>query len=195
MTRPERWVDRSLAEFVRAAAAPGPAPGSGSVAAVVGALGAGLASMALASTRGEDAAADDARELAREMEELLARVDRDTEAYARYLEARAGRGALAPAVEGSIEVPFEMVEHALAALQRLADGISRVRPHLRSEVVTATQALFACVEGAASTARANLPALTEPDRRAARAQALDARRGQAAELVRAIQAQLGGDPR
>src|SRR5262245_11962328 len=104
-TRTERsepdWVDRSLAEFARAAAARGPVPGSGSVAAAVGALGAGLASMALGNAGGE-AGAQAAAELARTMEQLLARVDGDARAYASYLEARAGRGDLGAAVEGSI---------------------------------------------------------------------------------------------
>lgn len=195
MTRPERWVDRSLAEFARAAAAEGPVPGSGSVAAAVGALGAGLASMALGATRGEDARPDAARELAREMEELLALVDRDIEAYGRYLEARAGRGALAPAVEGSIAVPTEMAERALGALQRLAEGAGGVRPRLWSEVVTASQALFACVEGATFTARANLPGLEGADARAARSQALALLCARADELVRAIQARVRDEPR
>src|SRR5262245_26793855 len=126
------WVDRSLAEFARAAAARGPVPGSGSVAAAVGALGAGLASMALGSGRGEGSGAAAAAELARRMEELLAQVDGDALAYNRYLEARAGRGQLDEAIEGSIAAPEEVAEHALAALERLAGTLAAVRPLLAS---------------------------------------------------------------
>lgn len=165
------------------------------MAAAVGALGAGLASMALGATRGEGARPEDARELAREMEELLSLVDRDIEAYGRYLEARAGRGALAPAVEGSIAVPVEMADRALAALQRLAQGAQGVRPRLRSEVVTASQALLACVEGATFTARSNLPGLDGADARTARSQALTVLCARADELVRVIQARVRDEPR
>jgi len=195
MTGSGRWVDRSLAEFARATAAQGPVPGSGSVAAAVGALGAGLASMALGSARDEGAAAQAARELARTMEALLARVDADAEAYARYLEARAGRAELEPAVEGSIAVPAEMAALALAALQRLAEGSTAVRPRLHSELVTASQALFACVEGATFTARSNLSGLAAPERCAEHEHALGELRARAAGLVRAIQEPLGGDRR
>jgi glutamate formiminotransferase/formiminotetrahydrofolate cyclodeaminase len=191
MTRTEGnepgWVDRSLAEFARAAAAQGPVPGSGSVAAAVGALGAGLASMALGSVRGESHRAESASELARLMEGLLARVDGDAQAYASYLEARAGRGELAPAIEGSIAVPCEVAEHALAALERLADGAAAVRARLASEVLTASQALLACVEGATFTARSNLPGLDEPRLRDERRRELSALCARARELARTIQ--------
>ena len=189
------WVDRSLAEFARAAAAQGPVPASGSVAAAVGALGAGLARMALGSVRGEASAARAAAELRQRMEGLLACVDRDAAAYASYLEARAGRAELAPAVAGSIAVPREMAVGALAALEELAAGIAAVRPRLASEGLTAAQALLACVEGASFTARSNLPGLADPREREARRRELLGLEERAAELVRAIKDHLERDSR
>ena len=190
MTKPERWIDASLAEFTRAAAAQGPVPGSGSVAAALGALGAGMASMALGSGRGEDSVARLSAEAARLAEGLLACVDDDTRAYGGYLEARAGRGDLAAAVEGSIAVPEAIAERALAALACLERGIPAVRSHLYSEGVTATQALLAAVESATFTARSNLPGLGDVRAREARAAALEARVAGARELARTLHARL-----
>lgn len=190
MTRSRVLVDGSLSDFVRAAAAPGPVPGSGSVAAAVGALGAGLASMALRSARGEgpaDGLADDEAGL---MTALLERVDGDAEAYGRYLEARGGKGDLAAAIERSIAVPREIAECSLAALERLEAGVASVRPRLQSEVMTAAQALRAAVEGAAFTACANLPGLADPSARARQRAQLDALCGRAGELVRALHEHL-----
>ena len=186
MTKPERWIDASLAEFTRAAAAQGPVPGSGSVAAALGALGAGMASMALGSGRGEDSVARLSAEAARLAEGLLACVDEDTRAYGGYLEARAGRGDLAAAVEGSIAVPEAIAEHALAALVCLERGFPAVRSRLYSEGVTATQALLAAVESATFPARSNLPGLGDVRTRETRAAALEARVTRARELARTL---------
>jgi formiminotetrahydrofolate cyclodeaminase len=186
MTKPERWIDASLAEFTRAAAAQGPVPGSGSVAAALGALGAGMASMALGSARGEASAARLAAEAGELAEGLLACVDEDSHAYAGYLEARAGRGDLAAAVEGSIAVPEAIAERALAALVCLERGFPAVRPRLHSEGVTATQALLAAAESATFTARSNLPGLGDVRAREARAAALETRVARARDLARTL---------
>ncbi|NOT29382.1 MAG: hypothetical protein HOP15_02910, partial [Planctomycetes bacterium] len=118
-------------------------------------------------------------------------VDRDAEAYARYLAARAGRADLGPAIEGSIAVPRQVAELALAALERLAAGIALVRPRLASEAVTAAQALLACVEGATFTARSNLPGLSDPRAREERRGELCALAVRARELARAIRDRFG----
>jgi formiminotetrahydrofolate cyclodeaminase len=139
----------SLAEFSRAAASRAPAPGSGSVAALLGALGSSLASMALGATTGED-------ELARLRESLLALVDRDAEAYRAFLDAPPDeRGS---ALARAAEVPAEIARQSLTALEILARGLPRVRTILRCECSTAAGALLAAVEGAVETARANLQA-------------------------------------
>ncbi|HEX6882752.1 MAG TPA: cyclodeaminase/cyclohydrolase family protein [Planctomycetota bacterium] len=190
MATPQGLIDRSLAEFVRAAAAPGPVPGSGSVAAALGALGAALGSMALGAARGEDHAPEAARTAARALgasaEALLAAVDEDARAYQGFLEARAGRGALPEALARSIAVPRTVAEGALAALERLSAGWAGIRPRLASEGLTAAQALLACVEGAAFTASANLEGLADAGARAAQAGELEALRGRARDLARAV---------
>ena len=186
MATPQGLIDRSLAEFVRAAAAPGPVPGSGSVAAALGALGAALGSMALGAARGEGHAPEAARAHGASAEALLAAVDEDARAYQGFLEARAGRGALPEALARSIAVPRTVAEDALAALERLSAGWAGIRPRLASEGLTAAQALLACVEGAAFTASANLAGLADAGARAAQAGELEALRGRARDLARAV---------
>ena len=197
MTRAAGLIDRSLAEFARAVAAPGPVPGSGSVAAALGAFGAGLASMALGAGRGEGVAIEGSAGAARRMEALLARVDLDAEAYAGFLEARAGRGELTAAIERSIAVPCEIAAEALAALEGLVAACAAVRPRLRSEAVTAAHALRAAVEGATFTAGANLPGLADARERERRGVELQALRARAEGLLVAFQDRLrdalGGD--
>jgi formiminotetrahydrofolate cyclodeaminase len=190
MTTPGRWVDRPLADFVRAAAAPGPVPGSGSGAAALGALGAALASMALARPAGEGDADGPSERLRACMEALLARVDEDVEAYAAFLAARAGRGALEPAVEASFAVRAALADDGLSALGELAGHAAEARPHLASEVVTAAEALLACVRGATFTARSNLRGLADLARRTALAHALDQREARAAALHATVRASL-----
>jgi len=197
----------TLAGFARKAAEPGPVPGSGSVAAALGALGAGLASMALRATAGESTttrqddaqgaqgAQDHAQGAAATMEALLARVDADATAYARYLEARAGHGDLAEAVAGSIAVPREVAEQALAALERLERGLGSVRPRLRSEAFTASRALLAAVESACHTAGSNLPALDDPAERERVRTTLEALRARARACGARLEAALSDPPR
>jgi formiminotetrahydrofolate cyclodeaminase len=193
MTTSDGLIDLSLAEFARAAAAPTPVPASGCVAAAVGALGAGLASMALGSTRGEGrterAARATAAELAQLMEGLLARVELDAEAYAQFRAARAGDGSLEAALERAIAVPREIAEQAVAALERLAAGKDGLRPRLYSEGFTAAAALLASVEGATFTARANLAEL--PDGGARQAGELEALRARAEDLARTVRTHVG----
>lgn len=185
MEKPERWIDASLAEFTRAAAAQGPVPGSGSVAAALGALGAGMASMALGSVRGEGSTGCSSAEAGELAEGLLERVDEDARAYAGYLEARAGHGDLPRAVEASIAVPEAVADQAVAALVCLERGVSSVRARLHSECLTATHALLAAVESATFTARSNLPGLGEAERET-RLVTLEARCARGRELARLI---------
>lgn len=162
------------------------------MAAALGALGAGLASMALGSGRGEGQAARLALEETRLMGGLIAAVDRDAEAYVGYLEARAGRGDLVHAVERSIAVPLDIAEQALAALESLLAGVGAIRPRLSSEGVTAAWALRAAVEGATSTADANLAGLLDAGVRERRRAELESLRTRAEHLLGALCASLRG---
>jgi formiminotetrahydrofolate cyclodeaminase len=193
MTDPTALADLSLSDLTRAVASASPVPGSGSVAAALGALGTGLASMALAARSGEEAPSESQAALERTRAELLARIDRDAAAYRSFLSARRGKGNVAEAAELSIRVPREVAELALDALEHLAAGLPRVRRQLSSECVTAGEALFAAVEGAVFTAGSNLETLADARRRAEHGAALATLRRRAHELHRTLRERLA-DP-
>jgi len=179
-----KLTDLSLAEFCRRVASRSPTPGSGSVAALVGALGTGLASMALRSAAGDTAAP--CAELERLRESLLERVDQDAEAYEAFRAAPAASPVREQALQRSIAVPAEIAQLSLEALRALAEGASGVRPALASECQMAAGALLAAVEGAAATAAANLPGLGDSAAAADHGFRLGAIRRRARELSEGV---------
>ncbi|MGA0058398.1 MAG: glutamate formimidoyltransferase [Planctomycetota bacterium] len=129
-----RLVDRSVMGFVEETASESPAPGGGSVAALLGALGAALAAMVAnlsAHRRGWD---DRWQEFSTHAErakvcqdELIHLVDADTAAFDRVMaafglpkgtesEQQARRAAIEDATRAAAEVPLRTMEVALQAL-------------------------------------------------------------------------------
>lgn len=132
-------IDLSLRAFVDRAAEPTPEPGGGSVAALVGALGAGLATMVCALTIGRPKYAEVGPDLERRRHrlialrhELAALVDADVQAYGQVMAAyqlpksteaeRTRRdAAVAAGLISAIGTPLdlakagvEVIDHALA---------------------------------------------------------------------------------
>lgn len=137
------------------------------MAAAVGALGAGLASMAFRHVSGEAKAAYAAAradELEGLSSSLLNLVDADAQAYEAWRATRADAGADAAgdgeaarkAAEQALEVPLEIMEAAVAALRLLALGAPDVSAALRCECVTAARSLAAAVESAGIVVAENL---------------------------------------
>ena len=126
---PARLVERSLRGFVEETASESPAPGGGSVAAAVGALGAALATMVAnlsSHRRGWDERWEEFSEWAERGKachaELTELVDRDSEAFEAIMAAwkvdPARRdGLLQAATRGAIDVPLRVMELALEALE------------------------------------------------------------------------------
>jgi glutamate formiminotransferase/formiminotetrahydrofolate cyclodeaminase len=139
-------VDRSVRGFVEETASESPAPGGGSVAATVGALGAALGTMVAnlsSHKRGWDARWEEFSDWAEKgkacQDELLALVDRDTDAFNAIMaswrlpegseaEKAAKAEAVQAAVAGAIEVPLRIMEVArdsmAVAEARAADGLA-----------------------------------------------------------------------
>ena len=130
-------IHMRLNQFADTAASEAPAPGGGSVSAYVGALGAALGTMVAnlsSHKRGWD---DRWEEFSRWAEQgqvikdtLLRLVDDDTHAYNRLLEAfrlpqgsaeeKAARSqAIQTATKGAIDVPFRVMQQALASMDVL----------------------------------------------------------------------------
>lgn len=152
----------------------GPTPGAGSGAAASAALGAALVSMAFRRSASEGASPvpaymggrADALDALRET--LLDLVDEDAEAYAAFLSARAAsrdgdaaqakrRAALERAARSAVEVPFDILESALAGLRLAAVGAPDQHPNLHCETEAGALALHAAVLGAARIVRENVP--------------------------------------
>jgi formiminotetrahydrofolate cyclodeaminase len=172
-------LSMTLTEYLERAAAGTPTPGGGSVAALAGALGAAMASMAGNFTAGRRKFAA----VEAETRELLAVLDRagatlrrlvqtDTEAYGAVSQAfalpratddekRARRSAVAAACRGAMAVPLEAVRAcraALAASERLA---VIANPRLISDVGVAAILLEAAARAAALNVQVNLPQIDD----------------------------------
>ena len=172
---------KTLIAFLDELASSSPAPGGGSVAALAGALGAGLTSMVCNLTIGKKKYA----EVEGEMKAILAQaeglraqftelIDRDTVAFNKVMEAfglpketepqKALRAAaVREATKEATLVPLEVMKHcidALALTQRVAD---QGNPNAASDVGTSALMLHAACSAAALNVRINLKELQDPE--------------------------------
>jgi glutamate formiminotransferase/formiminotetrahydrofolate cyclodeaminase len=208
----QRLVDRTLAGFVHETASDSVAPGGGSVAAAVGALGAALGTMVAnlsAHKRGWDERWEEFSEWAergkRCHDELLALVDRDTEAFNAIMSAfglpkgtpeeKAARtAAVQRATRGAIEVPLRVMEVALEALEVVRAMAERGLPSSVSDAGVGALCARAAVHGAGLNVRINAKELADERARAeyvARAAALlEEARAREAAVLKAVEAKL-----
>jgi glutamate formiminotransferase/formiminotetrahydrofolate cyclodeaminase len=174
----KRLVDLSLVGFTHVTASESPAPGGGSVAAAVGALGAALGTMVanLSShkpgwdARWEEfsASAVKGRDL---HERLLALVDADTAAFNAIMEAwkaptEVRQARIEAATVGAIEVPLAVMRDALAALDVCRLMAETGMDASLSDAAVGALCARTAVRGAGFNVRINAKGLTDPLRRA-----------------------------
>ena len=168
-----------LREFCNETLSDSPAPGGGSVAALMGALGASLGGMVAnlsAGKRGWDAKLEyfsnwavKAQQL---KDELLALVDEDTAAFNKVMDAfalpkesaeeKAARSAaIEQATKYAAEVPLKVMETASKSYELLAEMAEKGNPASVSDVGVGALATHACIEGAALNVRINLAQLKD----------------------------------
>jgi glutamate formiminotransferase/formiminotetrahydrofolate cyclodeaminase len=156
-----------------------PAPGGGSVAALMGALAASLGGMVAnlsAGKRGWDnkleyfsAWAVKAQQL---KDELLSLVDEDTHAFNGVMDAfalpknsaeeKAARtAAIEEATRHATEVPLKVMETAARSYELLSEMADNGNPASVSDVGVGALATRACIEGAAMNVRINLGQLKD----------------------------------
>ncbi len=202
-----RLVDLSVTGFTESAASDSPAPGGGSVAAAMGALGAALGTMVanLSSHKpGWDARWEEFSDWAERGKrcyvELLALVDRDTEAFNGLMaafgwpkgtaaEKEARTAAIQAATAGAIDAPLRVME---VAVESMAVAAAMAEHGMQSSISDAGVGAIAArgaVLGAWLNVRINAKDLADEARRAdylARAKALaeEAQRLEAAILAR-----------
>jgi glutamate formiminotransferase/formiminotetrahydrofolate cyclodeaminase len=175
----------NLREFCNETLSDSPAPGGGSVAALMGALGASLGGMVAnlsAGKRGWDDKLEyfsnwavKAQQL---KDELLALVDEDTAAFNKVMdgfalpkesgEEKAARAAvIEEATKYAAEVPLKVMETASKSYELLAEMAERGNPASVSDVGVGALATRACIEGAALNVKINLAQLKDEKFKAA----------------------------
>ena len=172
-------VKMNLREFCNETLSDSPAPGGGSVAALMGALGVSLGGMVAnlsAGKRGwEDKLSyfsDWAVKGQQLKDELLFLVDEDTAAFNKVMDAfalpkesaeeKAARSAaIQTANKYAAEIPLRVMETASRSYPLLAEMAEKGNPASISDVGVGLLAVRACIDGAALNVRINLAGLKD----------------------------------
>ena len=178
-------VAQSVTGFADELSSDSPAPGGGSVAALSGALSAGLSAMIGNLThglKGHEEAWEAMSKLAAAAQSskgwYLAAVDRDTEAFnqviaaartkARTDEQKAAKAeAVLAANEGATRVPLEVLEGCAGLLDLAREAATSGNPNSLSDAGVAAWCARACAEGAYYNVLINLPGLARDEQLAA----------------------------
>ena len=172
-------VKINVREFCNETLSDSPAPGGGSVAALMGALGASLGGMVAnlsASKRGWDDKLEYFSNWAVKAQslkdELLALVDEDTNAFNKVMDAfalpknspeeKAARAeAIEEATKHAAEVPLRVMKTAATSYVLLSEMANNGNPASVSDVGVGALATRACIRGAAMNVRINLGQLKD----------------------------------
>src|SRR5436190_6789065 len=169
----------NLRQFCNETLSNSPAPGGGSVAALMGALGVSLGGMVAnlsAGKRGwEDKLSyfsDWAVKAQRLKDEMLLLVDEDTAAFNEVMaafglpkqsaeEKSARSAAVEQATKYAAEIPLKVMEMASRSYELLAEMAEKGNPASISDVGVGLLATRACIEGAGMNVRTNLAGLKD----------------------------------
>jgi glutamate formiminotransferase/formiminotetrahydrofolate cyclodeaminase len=174
-------VKLDIRQFCNETLSDSPAPGGGSVAALMGALGVSLGGMVAnlsAGKRGWEGKLEyfstwavKAQQL---KDELLSLVDEDTAAFNKVMEAfglpkgsdqekKTRAAAIQSATKYAAEVPLKVMETAAQSYELLSDMAENGNPASVSDVGVGALATRACIEGAALNVRINLSQLEDEE--------------------------------
>jgi formiminotetrahydrofolate cyclodeaminase len=163
---------QTVEAFLAAAASKQPAPGGGSVAALVGALSAAIGEMVLNYSVGrQDVAAQEGKlqevlhELTRARQLMLELMAEDQAAYLAFAQIRKEGGPgdprFAPALLACIRAP-QAVATTAAAILELCDKVSDfINPYLASDMAVCAELAMATTRCALYNVRVNLPDITD----------------------------------
>jgi len=172
-------VKVNLREFCNETLSDSPAPGGGSVAALMGALGASLGGMVAnlsAGKRGWDDKleyfSDWAVKAQKLKDEMLFLVDEDTNAFNKVMDAfglpkgsdeeKKSRAAeIEAATKYAAQIPLKVMETASKSYELLAEMAEKGNPDSVSDVGVGAGATRACIDGAALNVRINLGQLKD----------------------------------
>ncbi len=175
----KKLVDLSLSSFVWETSSDSPAPGGGSVAAAMGALGAALGTM-VANLSGHKRGWDDrweefaswAERGALMQKRLLDLVDEDTEAYNGILKAfelpkksdeeKAARSAAVEAATLNASlVPLTVMKEAFKVFELLEEMTAKGNPNSVTDGAVGVLAVRACIRGAFLNVKINVRGLKD----------------------------------
>ena len=174
-----RLIDLSVRRFVEETASESVAPGGGSVAANVGALGAALGTMVAnlsSHKRGWDSRWEEFSDWADQgkacHDELLSLIDRDTDAFNDIMaafglpkgsveEKVARDDAVQAATRQAIEIPLRVMEVSLASMDVIAAMAEIGNPASASDAGVGALCARSAVLGAYLNVRINVPGLTD----------------------------------
>ena len=175
----KKLVDRTLTGFAEMTASESPAPGGGSVAAYVGALGAALGTMVAnlsAHKRGWDDRWEEFSDWAAQGQDignkLLALVDEDTAAFNAIIEAvrlpkgseaekAARHAAMQAATKLAIQVPFRVMQTASEVFPLCLAMLEQGNPASASDAGVGALCARAAVRGAHFNVLINVPGLED----------------------------------
>src|SRR5881394_4410312 len=181
-------VKMNLREFCNETLSDSPAPGGGSVAALMGALGASLGGMVAnlsAGKRGWDDKleyfSESAVKAQQLKDELLSLVDEDTAAFDKVMDAfalpkesaeeKATRATtIEEATKHAAEIPLKVMKTASRSYELLTEMAEKGNPASASDVGVGALATRACIEGAALNVKINLAQLKDEKFKGALAQ-------------------------
>ena len=178
-TSKKSLLKMNLRQFCNETLRDSPAPGGGSVAALMGALGVSLGGMVANLSAGKrgwddklDYFSDWAVKAQQLKDELLVLVDEDTAAFNKVMDAfalpkdsaeekEARATAIQLATKGAAQIPVKVMETASKSYQLLSEMAEKGNPASVSDVGVGILAVRACVEGAAMNVRINLGGLKD----------------------------------
>ena len=169
-------------EYLEVLKSDAPAPGGGSVSALAGAQGVGLFMMVADLTISKEKYADyqeackEAKEKGAALyEELVASVDRDTDAFNLIADAfkmpketeeekAARRKAIADGTLVATQVPFRTMQLGYEGLNIAREMIGKSNPNAASDLGVAILNLTACIKGAWLNVKINLPGVKDEEK-------------------------------
>jgi glutamate formiminotransferase/formiminotetrahydrofolate cyclodeaminase len=178
-TSKKSLLKMNLRQFCNETLSDSPAPGGGSVAALMGALGVSLGGMVANLSAGKrgwdnklDYFSDWAVKAQQLKDELLVLVDEDTAAFNKVMDAfalpkgsaeekEARAAAIQLATKGAAEIPLKVMETASKSYQLLSEMAENGNPASVSDVGVGLLAVLACVEGAAMNDKIYLAGLKD----------------------------------
>jgi glutamate formiminotransferase len=160
--------------FIEQLAAPTATPGGGSAAAAAGAMGAGLANMVAAMSRGKKAylqhesqLSEAIARLAQLREELKAAIDADAESYNQVMKAykqakeAPNQAGIIAALKNATNVPLGVAQRS-KEVGEIAERLKPItNPNMKSDLTTAAALARAAVASALANVEVNLEAMED----------------------------------